>query len=352
MPAWTRAAVAFAGLAAAAAALVVVFRPVLLPIFIALLGFAVLDPVVDSFTRTGLSREAAIGLVLVLALAGAAGVLVLALPHLAGQMVRLEERLPEVWRSVAAAVAGLRGWLRAVAGVDLPPGVLGHGAASLDASWERVAGLARAAALQLVRTLLLAPLLLFFLLRDLRRLRSRLLGLLPNRAFELGWHIYARVARRLQRYVRGVLVQCTVMALVASAGFLLVGLDMAVFFGTLAGILNVVPYLGPLLAAAFPAVFVLSAPHPDYPLLAGIVGVVLGAQALDSAVVIPAFIAGVADLHPVTVVVGIVLVGSFFGLAGMVVAVPLLFTAKILFEGLLEGFGGGPAPAPAGRHVV
>ncbi len=56
--------------------------------------------------------------------------------------------------------------------------------------------------------------------------------------------------------------------------------------------------------------------------------------------VIPSLIAHAADLHPLTVLVGIIVVGFFFGFMGMILAIPMLFTSKLILLGLTRGLEG------------
>ncbi len=173
---------------------------------------------------------------------------------------------------------------------------------------------------QLTVVMLLVPLFTYFLLVDYRSLRNHVMSWVGNRHFELSWLIYYRVARQLQQYVRGVLLQSLLMALMSALGFALIGLEMWMLLGALTGLLNLIPYIGPLLALGL-AVFVgIAQAGPDASLLLASVLVIVFTQLVDNAVVIPAVVAEAADLHPLTVIVGVIIFGNVFGLVGMVLA--------------------------------
>jgi predicted PurR-regulated permease PerM len=182
--------------------------------------------------------------------------------------------------------------------------------------------------------LILVPVLTYFILKDYKCLRNGLLNWLPNSKFELGWLIYYRVTRQFQAYTRGVMIQSAIMALVASVGFLIIGLDMPVLLGCLTGLLNLIPYLGPLIAM-FLSVLVASAMTPFDPMLIYLaIAVVLVAQIVDNLVVIPSVIANAVNLHPVPVIVGVIVLGNLFGAIGVLLAIPALAAIKIIYSNL------------------
>jgi predicted PurR-regulated permease PerM len=161
--------------------------------------------------------------------------------------------------------------------------------------------------------------------------------MLPNSSFELGWLIYHRVAHQLQEYIRGIMIQSAIMSINTSIGFYLIGLDSPVLLGMVAGILNLIPYVGPLLAMVLPVLLALGHAPLELWMVGAAVGVILLAQVIDNLLVIPSVIANAVNLHPMIVIVGIIIFGNLFGFIGMVVAIPVISTGNIIFRGLLQG---------------
>jgi len=186
-------------------------------------------------------------------------------------------------------------------------------------------------------TIILVPLFTFFLIKDFKYLRNKTLDLLPNSSFELGWLIYYRVSKKLQEYIRGIMTQSAIMAIVTSIGFHLIGLESPILLGSIAGLLNLIPYVGPLLAMVPPIIIALGAPAIDPLLIGAAIGVIIAAQLIDNIIVVPAVIANAVNLHPITVIVGIIIFGNFFGFIGMVIAIPVLATSNIILAGLRQG---------------
>jgi predicted PurR-regulated permease PerM len=181
---------------------------------------------------------------------------------------------------------------------------------------------------------MLVPFLTYYLLRDFKNVRNRLMNWLPNSSFELGWLIYHNVAEQLKAYTRGVMLQSLIMATVCSIGFSIIGLDIPILLGSIAGILNLIPYIGPVIAIIL-SLLVGAAMTPfDPSILYLSVVVIIVAQIVDNVIVIPAVIANVVNLHPVQVILGIIIFGGLFGTLGVILAIPAIATAKIVYNNL------------------
>jgi predicted PurR-regulated permease PerM len=174
-------------------------------------------------------------------------------------------------------------------------------------------------------------------MKDYRYFRNLLLSKLPNTSFELGWIIYYRVVRKLQNYIRGILLQSLVVTLICCSGFFFLDFDSYILLGVLAGMFNIIPYIGPLLAMVLPVLIIISEVPFDLFMLLMAVGVVLLSQLVDNVFVIPLVIANSVNMHPLIVVLGLVIFGSFFGLIGMVAAIPIMVTVSIIYSGLQSG---------------
>lgn len=316
-------------------ALLFLLRPILLPLILSVLIAALLEPQVHRLVRMGLSDGKAIGLLLVLTLVLVVLVTYWLGPALMSQMVSLKSSLPQVLDGLKGFLPGLNHWLQdnLGKGIDLS-GSLERLSGKLDAWLSGLIVVIASGLAQGAVALILTPIITFFLLRDYRHTRNRLITLMPNHSFEKGVLIYFQVTRQLQRYMRGVLIQSGIIAVLASIGFYIIGLDMALLFGLLCGVLNLIPYVGPLLSAIPPLLVVMGGGHVEVYTLINVVAVVLVVQALDNLVVVPAFIASTVDLHPLLVMLGVIVAGSLFGFWGMLLGIPFMAASKILLRDL------------------
>ena len=325
----------FAGLAAL---LLWLLQPVLVPLLLSCVLYSLLEPLTNRLEGHQYSQTMAITLVLLGLLSVIVFVLTSVAPLLLTQLEQLQSHLPQILQSLDHISQSVIQWLRGTLRLNIDGfNVADQGLVQMQ-RWGASAVMSSAGfVLQASMIAVLVPLITFFLLRDYRRMRNRSMSLLPNSRFELGWITYHRVTRQLQRYVKGVVIQSLIIACITTVGFYLVGLDMAILFGCTTGLLNIIPYVGPLIAALLPVFVIITTGSPDVWLIVGVMGVVLLAQLIDNVVIVPSVIAGSIGLHPLLVMLGVIIAGSLFGILGMLLAIPAMASARIIVAGLLHG---------------
>ncbi len=310
---------------------------VILPLLLSSILYVLLEPLVSRLQRRGMGRVPAILLVLVGLLGVATLLLALAVPVLAMQVGLLRGRLPGAWEEISARIIQLEHSIAGSLGTERSGSILLDRINDALAAWSgQAVDVISEWVTELTLWVVTVPLAAFFLLKDYRSLRNMLIGLTPNRHFEVVLAIYHRVAHQLQAYFRGVMVESGVMAVITTVGFLLIGLPMAPVLGLLAGALNIIPYLGPFLGLA-PPIFVAMTAGMGIHAYVGAAIVMFLAQLVDNVIVIPAVVAKAADIHPLVALLGVIVAGNLFGLPGMVFAIPVLSSSRIVYEGLLAG---------------
>jgi predicted PurR-regulated permease PerM len=132
----------------------------------------------------------------------------------------------------------------------------------------------------------------------------------------------------VSKFIRGQLLDGLIVGILSSFGLWIIGLDFPVLIGMTAGVFNIIPYFGPLIGTV-PAVIVgLLSGSPIKALFA--VLVLLLVQQLDGAIIAPKVVGESVGLHPVFVILSIIIGGAYFGLLGMLLAVPTAGIIKLL----------------------
>lgn len=132
----------------------------------------------------------------------------------------------------------------------------------------------------------------------------------------------------ISKFIRGQLLDGIIVGILSSIGLMLIGLDFPVLIGMTAGIANIIPYFGPIIGS-IPAVIVgLLSGVPIKALFA--VLILLLVQQLDGAIIAPKVVGESVGLHPVFVILSIIIGGAYFGLLGMLLAVPAAGIIKLL----------------------
>ena len=319
------------------ALMITLLTPVLFPLILAFILFSILEPIKNRLIRGGLSQLTAIILVLMAVMASGIICLVIGIPMLLDQWEWLQTRLPIIATKIAQLLDTFGSSIANSVGMQVDTRLGERWLADLKDQGTSVVVSSAGIMVQSAFSLVFIPIVTFFLMRDYRKMRNTLMSWLPNKAYELGWLIYFRVTKRLQRYVHSVFIQSAIVAFVTTIGFYIIGLDTAVLFGVLAGLLNLIPYIGPLLSLLPPMLSTLGSGAIDIWMLVSIAMVILAAQIFDNVVVIPNLIAQTVDLHPMMVLFGVVVFGYLFGFLGMIIAIPVLTASKFLLMGLIHG---------------
>lgn len=332
-----RTIIIFSGIFLCILLLGVLLAPLLVPIILSFALYALLEPISEILERQGLTRNTASLSVLLILMTFAALLIYSILPQLSRQLSALQTQLPHIWQSITSISDSfsynLLESLRLKNNADITKQLF-----SQANDWGKTAIIQGSnLIISFSALIIIVPIFTFFLVRDYRSFRNYMLDKLPNSSFEMGWSIYHRVAHQLQEYIRGILIQSGIICIVTSYGFYLIGLDSPFLLGIIAGILNLIPYVGPLLAMILPVLLALGKAPVELWLIGAAIGVVLIAQIIDNLIVIPSVIANAVNLHPLMVIVGIIVFGNLFGFIGMVIAIPMLSTANIIFTGLYRG---------------
>jgi predicted PurR-regulated permease PerM len=177
-------------------------------------------------------------------------------------------------------------------------------------------------------SMVLAFLVGFYVLTDLPRLEREVFVVAGERSREELTHAIGTITRVLGGWLRGTLIQSTVMAVLMSIGLAIVGVPYALALGVIGGVFNVVPYIGP----AIVLVLVAAAGLFISPMTAvWALVVVVAVQQLDALVMQPRIMAEQVDLHPLLVIFSLLVGATLFGIPGMVLSIPVAAVLKGLF---------------------
>jgi predicted PurR-regulated permease PerM len=203
----------------------------------------------------------------------------------------------------------------------------------LHPSWEAAMGVGRGlqTGLTILGYLILTPVLAFYLLRDFPSMGRAIEQVLPPTRREGTLLFLRRYDRLLGEYLRGQLLVATFVGIATGLGFWIVGFPNAVLLGVIAGIFNIVPYLG-LIVSLVPALLIALLTPPLWLSLLKVAGVFFVVQSLDSYFISPKIVGDRVGLHPVWVMFAIIGFASVFGIVGLLLAIPLAVLVKLVIE--------------------
>lgn len=223
-------------------------------------------------------------------------------------------------------------------------------AGGLDSQATRAAAKAEAAAsdqkMDHMEVWILAPILFFFLGFDNGQIRRYIIGLVPNRYFELSLTVMDQLDDAIGKYLRGTLIESALVGLTLILGMILLGIPMsvAVAIGVISGLINAIPFLGTFIGMMIALGYALIAEN-IVPLIPGlnpsdlalyVVLLVALAHVLDNIIFQPFVLGSAVNLHPLVVVLAIISGSLLMGLWGMLFAIPTVVVLKTATETLFR----------------
>ncbi|MGV3603608.1 MAG: AI-2E family transporter [Dyadobacter fermentans] len=167
--------------------------------------------------------------------------------------------------------------------------------------------------------------------------------------------ILGEIKSIIQSYMVGLLLETTAVAVLNSAGLLVLNVQYAILLGVMAAILNLVPYIGGLVATAL-AVMVTFISHPEIDVLLGVVGIFIVVQIIDNNFLVPFIVGSKVKINALVSIVGVLVGGALAGLSGMFLSIPAIAMMKVIFDRVegLEPWGillGDQTPEQANNNL-
>lgn len=179
----------------------------------------------------------------------------------------------------------------------------------------------------------ITPVYLYYFLADLPHFKEGVLKLVPERSRETVTGLGGEIDGVLSAFVRGQLSVCAILAVLYSIGLSLIGIDLAIAIGTLSGILFIIPYVGTIFGIVVSMTMAFLKFHDLlHPLLC--LGWFVIVQAIEGALITPAIVGNRVGLHPVVAIIALFIGGQWFGIFGMLLAVPVAAVLKVFLRHL------------------
>ena len=179
------------------------------------------------------------------------------------------------------------------------------------------------------------PFILFYLLKDGKKLPGYILKFLPISMRSHTFTVLQEMNKQISSYIRGQIVVSFCIGVLMFIGFVIIGLDYAPVLAVIASFTSVVPYLGPAIAIT-PALIIAVVTSPYMLLKLIIVWTVV--QLIEGKFISPQIMGRNLHIHPITIIFIIIIAGNLFGVVGILLAVPGYAVLKVITTHLFEYF--------------
>ena len=169
----------------------------------------------------------------------------------------------------------------------------------------------------------------FYLLFDFHNVKTAAVDLVPAKYKKYAKDIVSIIDKNFGGYIRGNIVRCSIVGLLTGFILFAFGMPYALLLGLLAGVLNIILYIGPYVAA-IPAVILSFSPRTPSVII--VVAIYIFVQTIDGVILSPLMLGRAVKLKPVTVIVSLLIGQQLAGILGMILSTPCAVIIKSLME--------------------
>ena len=164
---------------------------------------------------------------------------------------------------------------------------------------------------------------------DFDKIQHHIKSWIPRKHKEEGNKILHELNVMARGYVSGTLFTSLVVTFFTFIGLIISGISSPLLFAIFCGITNIVPYFGPYIGG-IPTIIVAFSINPMCGIIATITIVLV--QTIEGNIINPIIVGKATDIHPITIVIGLLIFEYYFGIIGMIIATPVIGAIKILFN--------------------
>lgn len=303
------------------------------PLFIGLVVAWLFDPIVTYFTKKNLSRKLSTFIVYLLFLIIIGIILGMIFPLLSDQLTDFAKTIPQIIDSIKNWISDIFSNFKNIEGFDAE-GVKNNLFANIEGYAGDLTSSLPTIIVNLVSVLfsglgvvVVGLIIGFYILISFDNFGDAL-EFLPENIKEDTQNVIEVVNKCLRRFVEGALIDSTLVFIISALCLWMVGLKAPLLFGLFCGITNVIPYAGPYIGGA-PAVIVGFSQGMTTGLLTLLVIAII--QFIEGNFFQPVIMSKTTKLHPVTIMLGLLVFGYFWGIIGMVISTPIIAALKALF---------------------
>lgn len=303
-------------------------KAVFAPFVIAIIISYVLNPIVRMLGGRRVPRTMAVLLIYAVFLTGLCVVLMNVIPMFVEQLEELGEHLPELTLHTQQM---MNRWDNGIL-----PGSIRMGMNNWFYQFENRLASAISGFLDNIGTTIgvvfnafIIPFLIFYMLKDIELIERLILQYLPRSRRKSIITLLKEIDMALGNYVRGQLLVCVIIGVLAYIGYMLIGMPFALLLAGVVALCNIIPYLGPFLGAA-PALVMATTISWKMVLLVLLVNMLC--QTIESNVISPQVVGRSLHMHPMLIILALLIGGELAGVPGLILAVPFFAVVKVVIQ--------------------
>ena len=308
---------------------------ILTPLFIGIVIAWLLNPVVNYMQKKGIRRIIGVSLSYVVLIAIIYLILNSIIPLAYNQISDLSQLVPKILSNIESIIDKILGHFNNIDAInvsELKDKIIGVADGYANGIYNdlpnHIVGIVRGF-ISGAGTFLIGMIIGFFLLLGFNNVGDSLMIFVPSKFQESTKELTTKITKALRGYVNGALFDASIIFVACSIAFALIGLKSPLLFALFCALMNVIPYAGPYIGG-FPAILVAFSQSMGIGI--GVTLSIIIIQALEGNIMSPIVMSKTTKLHPVTIIVGLLIFGHFFGIVGMLLSTPIISVGKVVIE--------------------
>jgi predicted PurR-regulated permease PerM len=302
-------------------------KDIILPILYATIIAIVLNPLVNYLIRKKINKLVAISMAVLLAIFVAVGILYV----LSSQLSTFSESYPQLKQKFSATSNDLIHWISEKLNIRVSKINAWTKETQSEAISDFAVGDTLLEAGEMIMVSMLLPVYLFMILYYKPLLIEFIRRLFKSEHQVTVTSVLTSSKNIIQTYLVGLFFELIIVAILNSAGLLLLGIEYAIILGVIGAILNLIPYIGGIIAIALPmAIAFVTKDSLSYPVL--VFCVYLFIQFIDNNFIVPRIVAARVQINALISVIAVLIGGSLWGISGMFLSIPVTAILKVIFD--------------------
>jgi predicted PurR-regulated permease PerM len=300
-------------------------QSILVPFAFALIIAILLNPISNLLQRTRLPKAAAILIAILVAYIIVGSILF----FLSVQMMHFSDSFPALEVKFGHIFHDLQYWLQSKYNLTIPKqnSLIDE---ALNSS-KALLGATLGTALTTLSVLFLIPVYIFMFLFYKTLLLNFLFEVFAEENSQSVRVILNQTKTAIQSYMIGLLIEAFIVAVLNSAGLLILGVNYAILIGVMGAILNMLPYIGGIIAIAIP-LLIATVTKDGYSTQIGIVISFMIVQFIDNNILVPRIVSSKVQINALVSIIVVLLGGALWGVSGMFLSIPFVAILKIIFD--------------------
>ena len=306
---------------------------IVMPVCFAIVLAMLLLPVVNWLTRKGVPGVPAIMLAILLATLFVGGILY----FLSSQVASFMDDLPSIKEKLSHHISTLQGWINDRLNISMK-----QQQSAVESAKQNLQGNASGMGTALIGVasvmvmLVLLPIYTFLILYYRKLIHKFLLDVFADHHRSRVEEVLTESKTIVQGYMLGLMLEMAIVTILNTAGFLIIGIQYSIFLGLLAAVLNMIPYIGMLIASVICMMVTLTTSDNISDIVwVGVILIIV--QFIDNNFIMPYVVSSKVRINALVTIIGVLIGGALAGISGMFLSIPGIAIMKAIFE-RVEGF--------------